>query len=324
MWRFHAAPSDRCIVSYGRLESAWPVHGSVLIENDTVYFAAGRSSYLDGGIYLYGLDVVTGEIRHRAHLDGPAPDLSTPNDRAHEMDGSRNDILVSNGERLFLTQNVFDLELNTLESPKIAKWGARQTDLHLVATGGFLDDSGFDRLFWMYAERWPGLYVAVDTSKAGQILVFDRETTYGLHTFNTKFGRSPYFAPGTEGHELFADDNSNEPVLSEDAARRERGSMSRAHPPKWSVKIPVRARGMVLAGAGKTLFLAGPPDIIDQDDPYGAFEGRKGGLLWAVSTTDGSKIAEYELQTPPVFDGLIAAQQELFITTTDGCVSCWR
>lgn len=321
VWRFHAARSDRRIVSYGRLESAWPVHGSVLIEQGIVYFAAGRSSYLDGGIHLYGLDVVTGEVRHRTNLDGPAPDLSVPSDRAHEMDGSKNDILVSNGEKLFLTQNVFDRELNPLEAPPIAKWGARQTDLHLVATGGFLDDSGFDRLYWMYAQRWPGLYVADSASKAGQILVFDETTTYGLHTFNTTFSRSPYFAPGTEGHELFADDNVNEPVLTDVAARRERGSMSRTRPPKWSVRIPVRARGMVLAG--DTLFLAGPPDVIDPDDPYGAFEGRKGGRLWAVSTTDGSQLAEYPLDSPPVFDGLIAAQQRLFITTTDGVVSCW-
>jgi hypothetical protein len=78
---------------------------------------------------------------------------------------------------------------------------------------------------------------------------------------------------------------------------------------------------MVLAG--DTLFLAGPPDVIDPDDPHGAFEGRKGGRLWAVSTTDGSQLAEYPLDSPPVFDGLIAAQQRLFITTTDGVVSCW-
>ena len=218
VWRFRAAPSERRIVSYGRVESAWPVHGSVLIEQDLVYFAAGRSSYLDGGIYLYGLDAATGAVRHRAHLDGPQPDLSVPCDRAHDMDGSKNDILVSNGAQLFLTQNVFDLELNQMDAPRVAKWGTRKTDLHLVATGGFLDDSGFDRLYWMYARRWPGLYVAVDTPKAGQMLVFDKQTTYGLHTFTTKFSRSPYHAPGTEGHELFADDIANEPVLSAAAA----------------------------------------------------------------------------------------------------------
>ena len=320
-WRFRAAASGRQIVSYGRVESAWPVHGSVLVEDDTVYSAAGRSSFLDGGIYLFGLDVATGRVRHRAHLDGPWPDLSIPCGRAHEMDGSRNDILVSNGEKLFLTQNVFDLELNPVETPMVAKWGARQADLHLAPTGGFLDDSGFDRLFWMYARRWPGLYVADRASKAGQILVFDDTTTYGLHTFTTKFSRSPYFAPGAKGHELFADDNDNEPVLPDEMARRERGSMFRTQPPKWSVRIPVRARGMVLAR--DSLFIAGPPDVIDEDDPYGAFEGRGGGRLWVVSTADGKKLAEHQMEAPPAFDGLIAAGGRLFITTTDGCVSCW-
>jgi hypothetical protein len=173
----------------------------------------------------------------------------------------------------------------------------------------------------MYAQRWPGLYVADSASKAGQILVFDDTTTYGLHTFNTKFSRSPYFAFGTQGHTLFADENANEPVLSDDAARRERGSMSRPQPPKWTVTIPVRARGMVLAG--DTLFLAGPPDVIDPDDPHGAFEGRKGGRLWAVSTSDGSRLAEYLLDSPPVFDGLIAARHKLYMTSADGAISCW-
>jgi outer membrane protein assembly factor BamB len=321
VWRFHAAPYDKRIVSYGRLESAWPVHGSVLAADGVIYFAAGRSSFLDGGIYLYGLDAATGEIRHRAHLDGPWPDLAEPSDRAHEMDGGKNDVLVSNGHKLFLTQNVFDMKLSRLEAPQIAKHGARKMDRHLMATGGFLDDSGFDRLFWMYAERWPGLYVAVGASKAGQILVFDENTVYGLHTFNSKFSRSPYSQPGSEGYELFADDVGNEPLLEESQARRERGGMTRGAPPKWSVRIPVRARAMVLAGTH--LLLAGPPDVIDPRDPYGAFEGRKGGELWAVSTVDGRRIAAYRLEAPPVFDGLIAAHGKLFMTMADGTVCCW-
>jgi hypothetical protein len=237
------------------------------------------------------------------------------------MDGSLNDILVSSGRKLFLTQNVFDLSLKQLPAPRIAPYGARETDLHLVATGGFLDDAMFDRNFWMYARRWPGLYVAVGAPKAGQILVFDETTTYGLHMFTTKFSRSPYFEPGS-GYELFADDNGNEPVLDARNARRERGTMTRSKPPKWAVRIPIRARAMVLAG--NSLLLAGPPDIIDADDPLGAFEGRKGALLWVVSTTDGSKVAEYRLQVPPVFDGMIAANGKLYITTTDSAVTCWK
>ncbi len=321
-WRFHAAPREKRIVSYDALQSAWPVHGSILVEGETVYFAAGRSSFLDGGIALYGLDVATGEVRHRTVLEGPPPDLERPSNRAHEMDGARNDILVGAGGKLFLTQNVFDLGLKRIEAPTIAKHGARRMDRHLVATGGFLDDSGFDRLFWMYAERWPGLYVACDAPKAGQILVFDGTTTYGLHQFTRRFSRSPYFSPGDEGCELFADDNGNEPVLTEKAARAERGSMSRARPPKWSVNIPVRARALVLAG--RTLFLAGPPDVVKAPDPLAALEGRNGGLLWSVSAGDGAKIAEHRLEAPPVFDGLIAGQGKLFVVTADGGVACWK
>ncbi|NQT89308.1 PQQ-binding-like beta-propeller repeat protein [bacterium] len=320
VWSFRAAPYAKRIVSYGRVESAWPVHGSVLVARNTVYFAAGRSSYLDGGIYMYGLDVATGAIRCQARLDGPHPDLAKPSNRAHEMDGSRNDILVSDRGKLFLTQNAFDLTLKPLEAPTIAKYGARKMDRHLVATGGFLDDSGFDRIYWMYAERWPGLYVAVDASKAGQILVFDDDTVYGLHLFTRKFSRSPYFQPGS-GCELFADAVGNEPVLNKAQASRERGTMSRAAPPKWSVQIPVRARAMALAG--NHLFLAGPPDVIDAKDPLGSFEGRKGAQLWAVSTADGKKLAAYDLTAPPVFDGLIAADGSLFMTMRDGTVRCW-
>ena len=56
-----------------------------------------------------------------------------------------------------------------LPAPRTAKHGARQTDLHLVALGGFLDDSMFDRNYWMHARRWPGLYFADAASKAGLV-----------------------------------------------------------------------------------------------------------------------------------------------------------
>ena len=58
-------------------------------------------------------------------------------------------------------------------------------------------------------------------------------------------------------------------------------------------------------------------------------------VLWALSTTDGKKLAEYPLDSPPVFDGLIAANGRLYITTIDvivpnpvirtlfGVINCW-
>ena len=86
--------------------------------------------------------------------------------------------------------------------------------------------------------------------------------------------------------------------------------------------IPIRVRAMVLAD--DVLFVAGPPDVIPEDDPLAAFEGRKGADLWAVSALTGEKLSEIQhLQSPPVYDGLIAAQECLYISTADGSVHCF-
>lgn len=65
------------------------------------------------------------------------------------------------------------------------------------------------------------------------------------------------------------------------------------------------------------------PDTIDPKDPLASFEGRAGALLWSVSTADGARKAQYRLDAPPAFDGLIAAGGKLYMTTIDGAVSCW-
>lgn len=53
------------------------------------------------------------------------------------------------------------------------------------------------------------------------------------------------------------------------------------------------------------------------------FEGRDGVVLAAVSTADGQPIAEYELPTSPVFDGMAAAGGKLFVSLNSGEVVCW-
>ena len=65
VWRFNANTYFRHILQYGNVESAWPVHGSVVVKNGVVYFAAGRSSYLDGGLTFFALDAISGEVQNR-------------------------------------------------------------------------------------------------------------------------------------------------------------------------------------------------------------------------------------------------------------------
>ena len=75
---------------------------------------------------------------------------------------------------------------------------------------------------------------------------------------------------------------------------REKGlGFFRSRHPKWTLKVPVRAYGMVLSpstSAGQAagnLFIAGPPDVVPADDPLAAFEGRLGAWLWVVSADAG-------------------------------------
>ncbi|MBD3267732.1 PQQ-binding-like beta-propeller repeat protein, partial [bacterium] len=153
--------------------------------------------------------------------------------------------------------------------------------------------------------------------------------------------------PSTDGYLLFADDNDNEPVLFDranepkpiawlpelnpkighslemNAVDRDKGiGFTRAKPAKWKTWLPVRIRAMVKTG--DTLFIAGPPDKLDPSDPLASFEGRLGSALCAVSAQDGQKQKEYTLASPPVFDGLVAANNKLYLATMDGRVLCFK
>ena len=43
------------MMAYGEIESVWPAVGTVLVDEDTVYAHAGRTSESDGGIAVVAL-----------------------------------------------------------------------------------------------------------------------------------------------------------------------------------------------------------------------------------------------------------------------------
>ncbi len=319
-WRFMAAPRKRRVAAFGQFESAWPVHGSVLVQDDptaappraVAYGMAGRSSFLDGGLWLYGLDAETGELLHQARLESPRPDPHRDTGADHAMDGAKADLLVSDGSDLYFLQERFAADLTRLtdRSPMRGR-GVRAyaaapdrsaTGKRLIATGGLLDGTYAEGTFWTYSDRWPGWdRVIGNVPGFGQLLVFDDRTVYGVNVFTERIAIRRGFTPG-RGYRLFARHHD-------------------ANEDTWSVRVPVRIRAMVLAG--DTLFFAGPPDEVPPDDPLAALEGRRGAALWAVSAADGEKLLEMPLDAPPAFDGLIAAGGRLYLSTADGRVVCW-
>jgi outer membrane protein assembly factor BamB len=380
-WRFRAAPSERRIVSHGRLESPWRVHGSVLLHDGVVYCTAGRSSYLDGGIRLFALDPTTGEVLHQTTLDTWARTredaVGKPFVPAYHMEGSSSDVLVCENDSIYMGQYKLDTSLAEQPCPYVIpvkgedgkpvamdltgkpfvsrdvqktqpleehqrQWlenaarglvaelrekhgafniGHRHMGRHVLANFGLLDDSWFNRTFWMYSETWPGFYLGHRGAKSGQLLVVGAEKTYAVQAYPYRNMQSPLFTPGETGYLLLADTNDNEPLLDYHTRETTKGwGFTRAAPPVWHEWVPVRIRAMTLAG--DRLFIAGPPDAVDLADPMAPFEGRKGGVLRAVSPADGKTLSEVRLPAPPVFDGLIATPGRLLLSTTDGRVVC--
>jgi hypothetical protein len=200
--------------------------------------------------------------------------------------------------------------------------GDRKTGAHLATTSGFLDDTWFNRTFWMYSDVWPGWYHAHRGAKCGQLLVVGPQRTYALQAYPTRNRQSPLFKPHDKGYLLLADANDTEPVLDEATRGATKGmGYTRLKPPVWFDWAPVRIRGMVLAS--ECLFTAGVPDVIDAADPMASFEGRKGAVLRAYAADDGKVLAGRQLDAPPVFDGMAAADGKLYLSATDGSIICF-
>lgn len=318
-WRFQAAPSEADCVVRGQVESRWPVHGSVLVQNGLVYCSAGRSSFLDGGLYLYALDPQSGEIRHKGRLSGPWFDPDEKPAAPYHMEGAKSDVLVGQEDRVFLGFNAFDRHLERLPGQPFAERGSRKVQPHLMSTTGLLDDSWWDRGRWTYGAQWPGRHYRANAPCSGQILCFGEGTIYTLNAFPGQGPMSPRFIPGREGYSLAA--YRRDPEGSAGAEGRRRGENVKDELIRWKQRVPIRARGMVLAK--DTLLLAGAPDVLPEDDPYAALEGRRGARLRAVSAADGTKLFQLELAAPPVFDGMAAAAGKLYLSATDGKLICF-
>jgi outer membrane protein assembly factor BamB len=217
VWRFRAAPRDERLMAFEQLESVWPVHGSVLIENGVVYFVAGRSSFLDGGMRFFRLDAETGRKISEGKMDDRDPhtgqDLQD-HIKVLQMPVALPDILSTDSVYVYLRSQQIDLEGNRLEiGPNEADFAGqasvqRGESAHLFAPMGFLDDTWFHRSYWVYGRSFAGghggYYQAGKYAPSGRLLVFDDENVYG-------FGRKPEYLKWTTTieHQLFA--TSKEP-----------------------------------------------------------------------------------------------------------------
>ncbi|MDE2681989.1 MAG: LamG domain-containing protein, partial [Verrucomicrobiota bacterium] len=109
-------------------------------------------------------------------------------------------------------------------------------------------------------------------------------------------------------------------------------------PYDWTQDLPILVRAM--AKAGDTLFVIGPPDIVDEEESFikltkgdpkvqkilaqqeAALQGKQGALLLVIDVKTGLTKAIHKLPALPVWDSLAVANGKLFYTTQTGKVIC--
>jgi len=318
-WRFRGLP-DRTICAYEQVESAWPVCGSVSVKDGIAYFAAGRNSFLDGGIFLYGLDPQTGRVIHNRRMYGPYneegfPVITSQIASGTGLDGFKSDIFLADGELLYLRQQAFKADLTPLgpEEPRPP---------HLIPSPGFLEAIPHHRTFWTIDTTIRYDIPAGKQAAHGDILVLDGKQFYEVRGYTP--GRVSPFDPRPDGYALFAGVYAQANEATTQARGRNKApakvAVRSVAEKRWASPIPLTGKALVLAG--DTVFVAGTPVAFPSDDLAKAYEGRMGGVLWAASASTGEKVTECKLSAPPVWDGMAVTNGQLFISLQDGRVMC--
>ncbi len=350
-WRYQVAFGDKRIVSYEQIESAWPVSGSILVYDDVAYCLAGRNMFLDGGMRLVRLDARTGRMISESVMDENDPrtgeNLQTLITKKY-MPVANADLLSCNGAYVYLQAQKFNLDgkrLGIAPGERDAEGGR-----HLFCQTGFLDDIWYHRSYLLYGEKcgegWGNYTDPRKSTPCGRLLVLDDSRAYGFRS--EPLGNMLH--PRTR-YQLYAADKDPTTPTPGPATAESRRKARRSGGPKtqaaansiggckvhWSIdSLPLLANAMTLGG--DRLFLAGPPDLADETEMLGylpgeddqinrqlkaqneAWLGKRGGILSVVSAADGQVLADYRLDSYPVFDGMSNAGGALYLSLIDGSV----
>ncbi|MEQ1859170.1 MAG: PQQ-binding-like beta-propeller repeat protein [Chthoniobacteraceae bacterium] len=296
IWRFQAAPGARRHAAFEQIESIWPVHGSVLVENDTVNLVAGRSCFLDGGLRFLRLDVATGKKLAEQVYNDIDPETGKDFQDRHktlQMPVGLNDILSSDGKVMYLRSQKILADGKRIEigpiSANAGEQGGEQKGegRHLFAPMGFLDDSWFHRSYWVYGKNFAGghsgYFQAGKYTPEGRILVHDDKNVFG-------YSRMPQYYKWTTTmeHQLFSasKDAPDVAVVPDGGGKKKNAAQAKAGARAAKVEPSVKFDGEKLPIANTALTVEA---WILPDGPDGVIAQHGGGNMgYALALQGGS------------------------------------
>jgi outer membrane protein assembly factor BamB len=314
-WRFRAAPIDERIVAYGQIESAWPVAGSVLVRDNTAYFAAGRQQLADGGVLIFALNPLTGKKQWVYRLDHMPqkgdPTGKNPYAGFYENSGLEFDpidILHEEGVGIAMSRWIFSTAGKLLS---VDKWNA----FAKLNTGG--GTAWVPRGSWTYGARHQDRFRGEAPRRP--LVVFRDGTVYGQLNASTDIFRRDFDAAAVKKF-------NGKWITGWAAAQagRKGGKPFRtyrvAEGAKWVVDAfiapedkatPIKP-GTQLYNDIHALALAGNNRL---------YAVHKDGRLKVFNTATGAIVTERRVPAP-MWDGLAIARGKIFLSTKTGEVIC--
>ncbi len=290
VWRLRVAPIDERIVAYGQLESPWPVPGSVLVVDDTVYFAAGRQSLAARGLVVCAVDPRSGERRWVTRLD------SVPQDNFYASNGlefDNFDLLHLEDEGIGMSRWVFDRKTGDMS---VALWDV----FARVDTGG--GAAMVPPGCWTYAPR--NQKRAATFEPLRPLVVFRDNVLYGSSEDKSSLYRRDFRLDDGEKFDKKWKTGWAGSKAARDGKEAWR-SQRLAKGAKWNVGVFDSKQDIVaLALARNRVYAVGSQ-----------------GALRAIDKTTGAVVARAQLPIP-ARDGLAIAAGQLVLSTLDGRVVC--
>jgi hypothetical protein len=201
------------------------------------------------------------------------------------------DMFSSDGTYIYMRSQQFDLDGNRTFVGVRDVQDQSGDGAHVFSPVGFLDDSQLSRSYMMYGKSvlggWGGWGIMAKTTPAGRLIAVDENAVYG-------FGRKPEFytesmvqeyqlyaaskagspqgikkvtstipAPGSYASDVSVFNYAADWKLHQQIPKDEQTAVQYI----WKIDKPsIQVRAMVLTD--KTLFVAGPPDIIDEEENF--------------------------------------------------------
>ena len=309
VWRRRVAPEDRLISVRGRLESAWPVFGAVVMNGNTVYANAGRHGDGDGGIWLLAADAATGAVKRHVNIHGYPPYRTDSQLRLIEARDKIPDVYS-------------EAALKKVDPKYLAGIGSSIANDVLISDGAtlFLNAVGMDLASGEVSAimRGKALYTYGTTLIAGPDLTRFEGTEQWSYEGNTDQPSWRTRAKGPSGFQIALDDHHLYRITSPRTLNVDSGSAAPRQGldngvASWQKQLAPNAQFYALMVAGDKLVAAARINNASGDAMYGEIHVYRAG--------DGAELGVSRLPAAPVWQGLAAVNGRLYVTCEDGSVT---